>query len=79
MAYGQALKDRVLLLYDEGKKTKEIAERLKASGRLYACYETPEELSLKRKLQLQHGAPPVYDRAALARPAEIRCLVTQCR
>ena len=42
------------------------AERLKASGRLYACYETPEELSLKRKLQLQRGAPPVYDRAALA-------------
>jgi|SRR5271170_303128 transposase len=31
MAYGQALKDRVLQYYDEGKKTKEIAERLKVS------------------------------------------------
>jgi glutamyl-tRNA synthetase len=41
------------------------AERLKASGRLYPCYETPEELTLKRKLQLQRGEPPVYDRAAL--------------
>jgi transposase len=29
MAYGQALKDRVLRYYDEGKKTKDIAERLK--------------------------------------------------
>jgi transposase len=31
MAYGRALKDRVLRLYDEGKQTKEIAERLKVS------------------------------------------------
>ncbi len=28
------------------------AERLKAAGRLYACYETPEELGLKRKVAL---------------------------
>ncbi len=41
-------------------------ERLKADGRLYACYETPEELSLKRKTLLQRGLPPIYDRAALA-------------
>jgi glutamyl-tRNA synthetase len=41
-------------------------ERLKTSDRLYPCYETPDELALKRKLQLQRGAPPVYDRAALA-------------
>lgn len=40
-------------------------ERLKESGRLYPCYETPGELSLKRKLQLSQGRPPVYDRAAL--------------
>jgi transposase len=31
MAYGQALKERVLGLYDEGKRTKEIAERLRVS------------------------------------------------
>ena|SRR5579863_5249715 len=31
MAYGRALKDRVLALYDEGKQTKEIAQRLKVS------------------------------------------------
>ncbi|MGH6928254.1 MAG: glutamate--tRNA ligase [Dongiaceae bacterium] len=39
--------------------------RLKEAGRLYACYETPEELELKRKSQLQRHLPPVYDRAAL--------------
>jgi glutamyl-tRNA synthetase len=44
----------------------EAAERLKSGGRLYPCYETPEELGLKRKLQLTRGEPPVYDRAALA-------------
>jgi len=40
-------------------------EKLKATGRLYPAYETPEELELKRKRQLARGKPPVYDRAAL--------------
>lgn len=40
-------------------------EALKAAGRIYACYETPEELSLKRKTLLSRGKPPIYDRAAL--------------
>ena len=35
------------------------------SGRAYPCYETQEELSLKRKSQLMAGKPPVYDRASL--------------
>lgn len=39
--------------------------RLKASGRVYPCYETPEELDIRRKIQLSRGLPPVYDRAAL--------------
>ena len=42
------------------------AERLKASGRLYPAYETPEELGAKRKAQLARGVPPLYDRAALS-------------
>ena len=41
------------------------ADKLKADGRLYPCYETPEELALKRKAALQAGRPPIYDRAAL--------------
>ncbi len=40
-------------------------QRLLTDGRAYACYETPEELALKRKAQLSAGRPPVYDRAAL--------------
>ena len=44
-------------------------ERLKAAGRVYPAYETPQELDLKRKIQLGRGLPPVYDRAALRDPA----------
>jgi glutamyl-tRNA synthetase len=43
----------------------EAIEKLKADGRLYPCYETEEELGLKRKSLLGQGRPPVYDRAAL--------------
>src|SRR5262245_20549232 len=41
------------------------AQKLKAAKRLYPCYETPEELDLKRRSQQQRHLPPVYDRAAL--------------
>ena len=41
-------------------------DKLKAAGRVYACYETPEELELRRKVLLGRGLPPVYER----RPAE---------
>ncbi len=40
-------------------------QRLIEAGRLYECFETPTELDLKRKKQLNMGRPPVYDRAAL--------------
>ncbi len=43
----------------------EIKNQLIESGRLYACYETPEELAEKRKTQMQAGKPPKYDRASL--------------
>ncbi|MDD3020296.1 MAG: glutamate--tRNA ligase [Alphaproteobacteria bacterium] len=43
----------------------EVIKKLKEDGRLYACYETSEELSLKRKSQLTQGLPPIYDRGAL--------------
>lgn len=46
----------------------EAAEALKAAGRLYPCFETPEELDYKRKRQLARGLPPVYDRAHLHLP-----------
>ncbi|WP_418592677.1 glutamate--tRNA ligase [Ponticoccus sp. (in: a-proteobacteria)] len=44
----------------------EAADRLREMGRFYEAWETPTELDLKRKKQLNMGKPPVYDRAALA-------------
>jgi glutamyl-tRNA synthetase len=41
-------------------------QRLVAAGRLYRCYETAQELDLKRKVLLGRGLPPIYDRGALA-------------
>ncbi|WP_395649851.1 glutamate--tRNA ligase [Brevundimonas sp.] len=54
--------------YNQSKRFdryEEAAERLKAAGRLYPCYETGEELDRRRKVQLARGLPPIYDRAAL--------------
>ncbi|MCH8616818.1 glutamate--tRNA ligase [Sphingomonas sp. SM33] len=43
-------------------------DRLKSAGRVYACYETPEELELRRKVLLGRGLPPVYERKAADAP-----------
>ena len=43
----------------------EAAQQLRDMGRFYECFETPTELDLKRKKQLNMGKPPVYDRSAL--------------
>ena len=44
----------------------DAADKLRDSKVLYECFETPEELEFKRKLQLKAGKPPVYDRSSLA-------------
>jgi glutamyl-tRNA synthetase len=41
------------------------AEKLRASGHLYPCYESADELDRRRKRQLARHQPPIYDRAAL--------------
>ena len=38
---------------------------LQAAGHVYPCYESAEELDLKRKILAGRGLPPIYDRAAL--------------
>lgn len=73
--YEEAIKDSLTWLgldWDETVNQKdrlarydEVISKLKEDGRLYPCYETPEELGLKRKTQLSRGLPPTYDRAAL--------------
>ena len=39
--------------------------RLVEAGRVYRCYESAQELELKRKVRLGRGLPPIYDRAGL--------------
>ncbi|MCH2487233.1 MAG: glutamate--tRNA ligase [Erythrobacter sp.] len=47
-------------------------DALREAGRVYPCYESAQELELKRKIQLGRGLPPIYDRAALALSEEER-------
>ena len=44
---------------------REQFEKLKADGRIYPCYETPDELERKRKLLIAAGGKQVYDRSAM--------------
>lgn len=44
---------------------RQTLQTLKDSGRVYACYETPEELEYKRKRLMGRGKPPIYDRSSL--------------
>lgn len=41
-------------------------DRLVAAERIYPCYESAEELDIRRKILLSRGLPPVYERTALA-------------
>ena len=73
--YEKGIKEDLLWLglkWDETAKQSErfdkydaAVAKLKADGRLYPCYETSQELELKRKIQLGQGKPPLYDRAGL--------------
>ena len=74
-AFAQGIKDDLTwlgLTWDlEAKQSsryqqyEKAVRKLTEDGRLYPCYETPEELDLKRRRQLARGRPPVYDRSAL--------------
>ncbi|MBL4741126.1 MAG: glutamate--tRNA ligase [Sneathiella sp.] len=73
--YAQGIQDDLMWLGLEWSELKKQSDRnaeytvafdtLKASGRLYPCYETGDELDYKRKRQLARKLPPVYDRSAL--------------
>tara|TARA_R110002124_G_scaffold85097_1_gene220995 strand:- start:28965 stop:30290 length:1326 start_codon:yes stop_codon:yes gene_type:complete len=58
--------DRVERQSDRLDRYAEAADKFREMGRFYEAFETPTELDLKRKKQLNMGKPPVYDRAALA-------------
>jgi len=57
--------DRVERQSDRLERYRAEAARLRTAARFYECFESPTELDLKRKKQLNMGKPPVYDRAAL--------------
>ncbi len=57
---------------DRGALYAEAAERLKASGRLYPCFESEAELQAKRDYRVKRGQPPLYDRAMLKLTPEQR-------
>lgn len=59
---GEARQSRRFALYEAR------FEALRAAGRVYPCYETAEELELRRKILLGRGLPPVYERPALDAP-----------
>jgi glutamyl-tRNA synthetase len=58
--------DRVETQSNRLERYEDAAQKLRDIGRFYECFETPVELDLKRKKQLNMGKPPVYDRSALA-------------
>ncbi len=67
---GEERQSARLDLYAEG------FEKLKAAGRVYPCWETSQELDLKRKVALGRGLPPIYDRAALSLTEDERAAKT---
>lgn len=83
--------DRVERQSERLDRYEAAANELREMGRFYECFETPTELDLKRKKQLNMGKPPVYDRSALSlsddekaalradRPGHWRFLLNQAR
>lgn len=58
--------DRIERQSDRLDRYAAASDKLREIGRFYEAFETPTELDLKRKKQLNMGKPPVYDRAALS-------------
>jgi glutamyl-tRNA synthetase len=57
--------DSLIKQSDRLEKYEAAKNQLIAKGRLYECFETPEELNLQRKSQIASGLTPIYNRAAL--------------
>ena len=57
--------DSLVKQSDRLSRYKQVLESLIEKELVYPCFETPEELSLKRKSQLSSGKPPIYDRSSL--------------
>lgn len=51
---------------DRLSRYEEAKQKLISDGRLYKCFETPEELELRRKVLISRSKPPIYGREALS-------------
>jgi glutamyl-tRNA synthetase len=47
------------------QRYQDVLESFRKTGKAYPCFETQDELALKRRSQLSRGLPPIYDRGAL--------------
>jgi glutamyl-tRNA synthetase len=56
---------KVVKQSSRSEKYKDVFNYLKNKQLIYPCFETQEELTIKRKVQLNQGKPPIYDRASL--------------
>lgn len=66
LAWLGILPDEILRQSEREERYLVAADRLREQGRLYPCYEEPDELERRRRRRLAQGLPPVYDRAALS-------------
>ena len=58
-------------------KYRDVFNYLKKKDFIYPCFESAEELSLKRKILLKQGRPPIYDRGSLKlKKSEISSLIS---
>ncbi|MCQ8242507.1 glutamate--tRNA ligase [Rhizosaccharibacter radicis] len=64
--------DETVRQSDRRDRYEAAAQRLRATGRLYPCFESEDELRFKRELRLRQNKPPVYDRAMLRLTPEQR-------
>ncbi len=56
---------KVVRQSSRSEKYKDVFNDLKNKELIYPCFETQEELAIKRKVQINQGKPPIYDRASL--------------
>lgn len=67
---------KIIKQSDRRSKYKDVFNFLKSNGYIYPCFESANELSLKRKILLKQGKPPIYDRSSLKlKKSEIKALI----
>lgn len=64
--------DASFLRSEQATRYSEAAAKLEAAGRLYPCFENPDELRAKAERQRRQDRPVRYDRASLRLTAEQR-------